>query len=190
MSRPLRWFLIAAVLVAGMALAVPFLVPVSSLIPEIAARAAASLGQPVKIADLTAQLLPTPRVVATGVRVGGKDEIVVGELEIVPDLLSFLGGVGSVRLLRAERVELKEAALAIAERMPSGGAPVDVKRVALLDVRLQHRTLRLPPFDLDARLAPGLEVETLRFSTRDGSFKLLLDEEAGGGHSRIRTPAG
>ena len=180
MPRAVRWFLIAAVLVTGLAIAVPFLVPVSRLIPEITAIASESLGQPVKIGNLTAELLPTPRAVAEGVRIGRKDEVTIGELEIVPDLFSYLAGVPKLALLRAEHVELKEAALAIVDRMPKGGTPIEVRRVALLDVRLQHQALKLPPFNLDARLGAGLEVETLRFSTRDETFKLSLDEEGAG----------
>jgi hypothetical protein len=180
MPRVLRWFLVAAALVAGMALAVPFFVPVARLLPEIAAIASQSLGQPVKIADLTAQLLPTPRVVAAGVRVGRKDEVVIGELEIVPDLLSFLGGVRTLRLIRAEQVELKEAALLIPDTMPKGAVPVDLRRLVLVDVRLQHSALKLPPFKLDARLGAGLEVEKARLETSDGALKLLLEPDGAG----------
>ena len=179
-SRIVRWFLIAAVLVAGVALAVPFLVPVASFIPAISRIASASLGEPVTIDALEAQLLPTPRMVATGVRVGKKNEVAIGELEIVPELLSLFTGNRSLRLVRAEKVEVKEAALAIAERMPKGGDAVELRRLVLRDVRMQHSTLKLPPLDLDVRLRDGLEVERARLDSRDGALKLLLDPgEAG-----------
>jgi hypothetical protein len=179
-SRGMRWLLVAVALAAGTALAVPFLVPVARFIPEIAQRASASLGQPVTIADLRVNLLPTPRLVAEGVRIGKKGEAVIGELEIVPELLSLFSGPRAIRLLRAEKVELTEAALAIADRMPKGGEPVQLRRLLLLDVRLQHQALKLPPFNVDAQIGSGLEVETARISTRDGTLKLLVDPEGPG----------
>ena len=179
-SRGMRWLLVAVAVVAGAALAVPFLVPVSSFIPEIARLAAESLGEPVAIADLKARLLPTPRVVAEGVRIGKKNDVVIGELEIVPELLSLLTGTRALRLIRAESVELKEAALSIPEKMPKGGAAVEVRRVVLRDVRLQHSELKLPPFDLDVRLGDGLVVERAQLNTRDGAFKLFLDPDDAG----------
>src|SRR6185503_2095038 len=169
--------LIAAVLVAGLALAVPFLVPVSSFIPEISRIASTSLGQPVTIVALEAQLLPTPRVVASGVRIGKKSEVAIGELEIVPELLSLFSGTRALRVLRAEKVELKEAALSIAEKMPKGDATVEVRRVVLRDVRLQHSALRLPPIDFDVRLRDGLEVERAEVGTRDGAVKIFLEPD-------------
>lgn len=179
-SRGVRWLLIVVALVAGTAIAVPYLVPVARFIPEIAQRASASLGQPVTIADLRAHLLPTPRLVAEGIRIGKKDEVVIGELEIVPELLSLFSGARAIRLLRAEKVELKEAALAIPDRMPKGGEPVHVRRLVLLDVRLQHSALKLPPFNVDAQMGAGLEVEMARIGTSDGALRLLVDPDGSG----------
>ena len=126
-SRGVRWLLIVVALVVGAAVAVPFLFPVASLIPRITLVLSASLGQPVTIAGLKVHVLPTPRLVAEGIRIGKKDEVVIGELEIVPEVLSFLSGARTIRLLRAEKVELKEAALSIPDRMPKGGEPVHVR---------------------------------------------------------------
>jgi AsmA-like C-terminal region len=179
-SRGARWFLLAAGLVAVAAIAVPFLVPVASLIPRITLVLSASLGQPVTITDLRVRLLPTPRLVAEGIRIGKKDEVVIGELEIVPELLSLLSGPRTIRLLRAEKVELKEAALAIPDRMKKGGDTVVVRRLVLLDVRLQHAALKLPPFNVDARMGAGAEVEMARITTSDGAFTLLLDPDPSG----------
>ncbi len=179
-SRGMRWLLIVVALVVGAAVAVPFLVPVASLIPRITLVLSASLGQPVTIADLRVRLLPTPRLVAEGIRIGKKDEVVIGELEIVPELLSLLSGPRTIRLLRAEKVELKEAALSIPGRMRKGGETVEVRRLVLLDVRLQHSELKLQPFDVDARMGDGLQVETARIATSDGALKLLVDPDGPG----------
>jgi len=176
----MRWLLVVVALVVGAAVAVPFLVPVASFIPRIAQTASESLGQPVTIAGLKLHLLPTPRLVAEGIRIGKKDEVMIGELEIVPELLSLFSGPRAIRLVRAEKVELKEAALSIPDRMPKGGAPVPVRRLVLLDVRLQHSALKLQPFNVDAQIGSGLEVETARIGTSDGALKLLVDPDGKG----------
>jgi hypothetical protein len=80
--------------------------------------------------------------------------------------------------VRAEKVELKEAALQIPDGMPKGGEPVQVRRVAALDVQLQHSALRLPPFNVDVELGPGLQPEKAKFSSRDGALKAQLDPES------------
>jgi len=178
--RAVRWLLVVVALLGGAAVAVPFLVPVSRFIPEIARSASGSIGQPVAIAGLRAQLLPTPRLVAEGIRIGKKDEVVIGELEIVPELLSFFSGKRTIRLLRAERIELKEAALSIPDRMPKGGDPVQIRRLELLDIRLQHSTLKLPPFHVEVRMGSGREVETARIDTSDGALKLLAHPDGAG----------
>ncbi|MFZ2156425.1 MAG: AsmA-like C-terminal region-containing protein [Bradyrhizobium sp.] len=176
----MRWWLVAVVLAAGTAIAVPFLVPVAHFIPEIARIASGSLGQPVTITDLKVHVLPTPRLVAEGVRIGKKGEVVIGELEIVPELLSLFSGPRAIRLLRAEKVELTEAALSIPDRMPKGGEPVPMRRLVLRDVRLQHSALKLPPFNVDAQLGSGLGVGTARIDTSDGALKLLVEPDGAG----------
>lgn len=180
MAKPLRWLrwtLLIAAFVIVAAIAAPFLVPLQSFIPRVSAQASSAIGQPVRIEDLQLHLLPTPRAAAYNVRVGKRDEVRVEELYFVPDLLALLGGTLALSQVRAERVHLKEAALQIPDRMPKGGASVQVKRVVAFDVQLQHSALRLPPFNVDIEL-DGLEVHTARLSSRDGAFKALIDPES------------
>src|SRR5579871_1531289 len=103
MTRPVRllaWVLVPLAIVGALAAAAPFLVPVSSYLPEISRIASAKLGQPVTIGELSFHLVPTPRMVAKQIAVGKKADARVGELEIVPELLSFLSGARTIRLIR------------------------------------------------------------------------------------------
>lgn len=176
--RWLRWTLAIAAVVIAAAIIVPFLVPLDAFIPRVSAYASAAVGQPVTISELRLHLLPTPRAVAIGIRVGKRDEVRIEELQIVPEILPFLSGARAFRLVRAEKVQLKEAALLIPDKMPKSDAPVDVRRFVALDVHLQHSALRLPPFNMDVELGRGLAVRKASFSTRDGAFKALLDPES------------
>lgn len=175
--RWLRWTLAIAAVVIAAAIAIPFLVPLESFIPRVSAAASSALGQPVAIRELQLHLLPTPRAVALGIRVGKHDEVRIEELQLVPDLVALLQGNRSLSLVRAEKVELKEAALLIPGKMPKSEGAVEVKRFAALDVHLQHSALRLPPFNIEADLGSDLAVRKARFTTRDGAFKLTLDPE-------------
>src|SRR5688572_13182895 len=151
-----------------------FLVPVSHLIPEITRFASEKLGQPVTMEDLKLHLVPTPRVVGHRITVGRKGQVVIGELEIEPDLASLIFGPRTVRLIRAQRVVIEESALAMPRGMPKGrpGEPVLVRRLQLMTVKLKHSNLDLPPFHVDVRLGEGFRMLDAQLQAYDGSFKL------------------
>lgn len=191
MAKPRRWLrrtlaIVAVLLIA--AVVAPFLIPLESFLPRVSAEASTAVGQPVSIAELKLHLLPTPRVAAHGVRIGKHDEVRIDELQIVPELLALLRGERALRLVRAEKVEIKEAALKIVEKMPKGGAPVAVRRVVALDVHLQHPALRLPAFNLEADFGENLAIEGIRLESRDGALKVDLDPE-GAGKARLLVTA-
>ena len=175
-SRKLRWFLIPPAIVIALAVAAPFVLPVSSLIPPLIRIASEKLGQPVTIAGLKLHLLPTPRIVATGIVVGRKNDATLEELEIVPDLLSLIAGNRDLRLIRAQNIQLKESALAFPGAMPKAeaGTPVLVRRVVLHQVRLHHSTLQLPVFDLDARLGENFSVEHAQLEFPGSALQMQL----------------
>ena len=176
MGKALRSTLGGIALAAAFALAVPFLVPIAHFIPQITWAASERLGQPVTMEDLTLHLLPTPRIIGHRITVGRKRQLLIGELEIVPDLRSLVSGPRSLGLIRASRVALDERAFAIPRGMPKGrpGEPLLVRRLVLTTVKLSHSRLELPLFDVDMLLGEGLRVREARFETHDGSLRLLF----------------
>ena len=75
----------------------------------------------------------------------------------------------------ADKVTVKQAAINMIEAIPKskgGGEPVLVRRVVLRRVKLERAGLRLPEFDLDVVLAPGVGIARASFRTRDGAFTL------------------
>lgn len=181
-ARGWRRVAIAAAGLLGIVVAVPFLVPVSGFIPEITRAASARLGQPVLLADLSLHLLPSPRVVVKGIRLGKFSEVVIEELEIVPELLSFISGPRAIRLIRAENVVLKEAAIGFPSAMPKAarGKPLHVRRIVLKSVTLQHASMQIPEFDLEARLGASYSVEEAILETRDKALRLTIEPEGRG----------
>lgn len=174
----LRKILLGLAVLAAVAIAVPFLVPVDHYIPRVAALASEKLGHPVSIEDLELRLLPTPRLVASDIAVGRKREVKVGELEIVPDLLSLLSGSFEIRLVRAEEVDVDEAALgALFPKSAGGGDAFELRRIELRQLRLVHSSFRLAPMDVDASLGDGLRVEHVRIESGDGALEVDVAPE-------------
>lgn len=177
MGKGIRRTLIGVAAATVVAIVVPFAVPVSHFIPDITRIASEKLGQPVAMEDLSLHLLPTPRVIGSRITIGKRAQVMIGELEITPDLLSFVSGPRTLRLIRAERVALDESALVIPRSMPKGkaGEPILVRRLLLSQVRLEHSRLQLPLFDVDVEFADGVQVRQARFEARDGSLKLRAE---------------
>jgi len=176
MRGALRRTLLGAVVVLAAAIAVPFLLPLSNFIPGLERIASAKLDQPVFIDDLHLHLVPTPRLVASGIRIGRRADVTIGELEIVPNLSSLVSGPPSVRLIRATRVELQQSVLRPGRRLPDGqrGEPIAVERVLLQDVMLHHPTLKPPRFDADVKLGDGLRLVQALLESRDGNMRLRV----------------
>jgi AsmA-like C-terminal region len=177
MGKVLRRTLGGIAVAAAVAVAAPFLIPVSHFIPQLALFASEKLGQPVTIEDLRLHLLPTPRVVAHRITVGRKAQLLIGELEIEPDLVSLAFGPRTIKLIRADRVAIDEAALAIPRGMPKSrpGEPVLVHRLVLTSVRLNHSKLDLPLFHVDVELGEGLRMREARLETSDGSLRVRVE---------------
>src|ERR1700741_2706435 len=139
MGKAVRRTLGGISLALALSLAVPFLVPGSYFIPEVTRFASERLAQPVEMEDLTLHLLPTPRVIGHRISVGKNGEIRIGELEIVPELLSLIAGPRSLRLVRASRVAFDESAFAIQRAIPKrSDEPVPVRRLILNTVKFNH----------------------------------------------------
>ena len=176
-----RWPVVIAAGVAVAGAAVPLLVPVSSFIPTITRIAQEKIGQPVRLADLRLHLFPTPRVLATGLEVGKRGEVSIEEVEIVPDVLSFISGPRSIRLVHASGVKVKQAALAIPDGLPKsegGGDAILVRRIRLDKVEYQQPGMKIPPFNLDVELGEALALKGAKLEMRDVSLNIAVEPES------------
>ena len=182
MGRAIRRTLTFLGIAVALAMAAPFLVPMTHFIPDVTRIASEKLGQPVAIEDLTLYLLPMPALVGSRITVGKNAQLMIGELHIEPDLWSLLTGRPVLRLIRAERVAVDESALAIPRGMPKSGSgrPLLVRRLHLVAVKLSHSSIDVPLFDVDVQLGAGLRVVEARLETRDGSVKLRVRPQGNG----------
>lgn len=182
MGKALRRALGGLAVAAAVLVAAPFLVPIEHFIPQVTLALSEELGQPVTMEDLRLHLVPTPRIVARHITVGRRAQVMIGELEIEPDLASLVFGPRTVRRVRAERVAIDEAALRIPMEMPER-RPAErllVQRLVLATVKFNHATLDLPLFDAEVTLDDGLRMREAFAQARDGSVKLHLAPAADG----------
>jgi uncharacterized protein involved in outer membrane biogenesis len=168
----MRKILVLLVVLAVAAIAVPFFVPMSGFIPQVSAVASQKFGHPVLIEDLKLRLVPTPRLVATGVTLGKKRGIRMQELQVVPDLLSFFSGPIVIRMVRAYSVDVEEIVLPVAVSVAKAAAkePVQVREIQLKDVRLLRSPLRLPPFDVNLQLGAAYRIKGVLLEMDEGAI--------------------
>jgi uncharacterized protein involved in outer membrane biogenesis len=183
--RTLRWVGASAVVVIGLALAVPFMIPTWSYIPELNRLLTQQLGMTVAIQDLKLYVLPTPRITAYGVRLGKSQETRIGALEIVPDLGSLLSVPTSIRLVRVANLELEEGELArmFTTSVAEAGRPLpfDVRRIVLNQVRLRQPDFERPSFDIDAQLGRGMRLSAVRLQAEGTDVRLQVVPEGRSG---------
>jgi uncharacterized protein involved in outer membrane biogenesis len=169
----MRKILVVLVVLVLAAIAVPVFVPMSGFIPQLCALASEKLGHPVSIQDLQLRLVPTPRIVAMGVTLGRKPAIRIHELQIVPDLLSFVSGPIVISVVRAYSVDVEEIVLPPTSKARAKD-PIAVREVQLKDVRLLRVPLRLPPLNIDARLGQAYRIESAVLEMDEGAIGLRM----------------
>jgi hypothetical protein len=184
-----KWSWLAAVasVLLTLALAVPYLVPMDNYIPEVTDAAARRIGQPVTLQDMRLHILPTPRVALYGIKVGRGAPLAIDELRVVPELTSLFGNHFVIRLLRADGVRVRQAALTMLNGMPNsgqGGAQVSIRHIDLRNVSFDYRILSVPPFDLRVDLGPDYAPQRATLRTVDDAIEARLEPD-GDGAGRI-----
>lgn len=180
--RVLRWGIAAALVIIIAVIAAPFVVPLKELAPQLGELASMQLGHRVTLADLRLSLWPKPGATARGVRIGKANEIVIDEvrLSLAPDTL--LDDVPVIDEIRARKVSVSEAGLAIITGLSRRAAETPsaktsgwrIARVVLEDVSVTHPTLHLKPFDLALELGEGNALAQATLDSRDGAFHLVM----------------
>jgi len=172
------------------ALVTPFLIPLKGYIPELTRLVSERIGEPVSITGLRLQLLPTPRMRIFGLKLGRRGEVSIERASIVPELLPLLSGEKVVRVIFADKVRIKDSALALLDRLSKdgGGERVLVRRIVLRRVMLEHRSLKLPQFNVTVDLGPTPSATVAHISSDDGAFNATLSPE-GRGRSRLTVKA-
>ena len=189
--RKLLWTLVIVAGLLAAALATPFLVPLSGYIPELTRLVSERIGEPVSIKGLRLQLLPTPRVVIVGLKLGRRDEVSIERGSIVPDLTLLLSGEKAIRVVFADKVRIKDSALDLLGKLSKGGGGsggILVRRIVLRRVMFELRALKLPPLNVTVDLGPTPAATVAHLASDDGRLRATLTPQ-GGGRSRLMIKA-
>lgn len=177
-----KWksFALIAVVMLGILLVVPFLIPMSAYISQAEQLASSELGVPVKLESMRLSILPTPRIKVSGIVVGNNEEMRVDDVAVVPALSSLFSGVKVISRIKVDKPVIKEAALDIVEALtkdqgePAKPVSVIVREIEIKDAKLIWPDMSLPEFDAEIKMTEANKPETAIIETTDGKLKLNL----------------
>jgi len=181
----MRWIkgvVVSLALLAALALALPFLIPLDSYIPRLEQEATARLKQPVSIHSLRAALLPLPHVTVEGVRVGAGD-VSVAALRIYPHLGS-LASAPRIIDVQVDSPVLSQKGLAALSALgggpSSGPPPVRLESVRLSNALANLNAGHIGPFDARLALDEAGKPREITISTPDGKLNATVTPSASG----------
>jgi uncharacterized protein involved in outer membrane biogenesis len=178
-SRAVPLILAGVLVLAGLVLAVPWLVPLSSYIPRIEQAASSALGLPVKVGTLRLHLLPAPHAIASGIEVGARD-LRVGTVSAWPELGSLLSETKVIRLIEVDGLSVRDALFARLPARSKDKSPpaVQVRHVTVKDLRPEFGGKAAGVWRADLALGgPGggaLGVARADLASEDGHLKARL----------------
>jgi len=178
----LKRLLIALVLLLVAALALPFLIPLDSCIPQIEKEVSARLKEPVTIKSIRLNALPLPHVTIRGVTIGKTDDTRLGKVTVTPELMSLLASTKVIKRIEVDSLVLRRKAI---DKIPAwtksetATPPQQPPQMRIESIRFKAALVdfgkaRFGPFDarvnLDSKGAP----EDAAIATRDGKLKVLI----------------
>lgn len=169
-----------ALVILGILLIVPFLIPMSAYTRQAEQMATAALGVPVKLESMRLAILPTPRINVSGIVIGESEEVRVDDVAVVPAILSLFSETKVLSRVKVDKPVIKRAALDILDA-PSKGtgelqqpAAVSVREIEINDGLLVWPGMTLPEFDAEIAMTKANKPESAIIETTDGKLKLDL----------------
>ncbi|HZV61419.1 MAG TPA: AsmA family protein [Methylophilaceae bacterium] len=175
-----------AVILLGVLVIVPFLIPMSSYITQAEQLATAELGVPVKLKSMRLALLPTPRLNVSGILIGENEDLRVDDVAVVPALSSLFSETKVLSRVEVDKPIIKESALALLDAIAKGEdepqkpAAVAVRKIEINDAKLVWPDMALPEFDAEIAMTAENEPESVLIQTTDGKLKLDLTPQEQG----------
>jgi uncharacterized protein involved in outer membrane biogenesis len=165
---------------------VPFLIPLSTYVPQIEQAASQKLGVPVKIESLHFAVLPTPRANVSGLVVGNNEDIRVADVAAVLDITTLFDDVRVISKLDVDEPVLKQSAIALLGAIAAqqgestGPAALELRRIVVDDAQIEMDGMNLPTMDADISLAAGSNLEKALLTSSEGNLTIdLMPKDAG-----------
>ena len=182
MSRRKWWVLASLAVVVAAVAAMPYLLPLSRLIPYLERAIAQRIHQPVSIGTLRLFVLPIPHLQAGAVSIGRYNLLNVDSIAIHPDIATLFSDTKVIREIEVRGVHTRSELLSVARNLietsqrkstegdePSG---VRVERVTLRDVTVRFPSFVLSALNAEVRLRDGKPAE-IRVSHQRDRLQLI-----------------
>lgn len=185
MMKKTKKILIGVVLVVGLLLIVPFLIPMQTYLHEAEKIASDKLGQPVTIGSGHLFLLPSPRVVASDIVVGKHQELQVKSLIVTPTIASLFSATKTIDL-SISKPTIKKAALdfiaALNSSKSDSGEPtsVHIRQINVDELHLVWPDSKYPDLNLEATLTDANTLQSANAETVDGKLTAKVSPEGDG----------
>jgi AsmA-like C-terminal region len=167
-------FLLAALIL------IPWLIPTHFYLSKQEKEISEVLGLPVRVSDLRFALLPTPRVVVTGIVLGPQADLQIARLVLVPSWRAVLGDKQIARVgieqpvLAASAVPVLQGWLA--KPRASAGKAWVVRAIDLDEARLP--VAQLPPLDARVQFSEVGDLQSVVIQTLDHHLQISMQPQA------------
>lgn len=183
MMNKTKKIVIAAAIVVGLLLILPFLIPMHAYLHQAEQIASEKLGQLVTIQSAHLFLIPSPRVVANDIVVGKNQEIKVARLVVMPTIGSLFSATKIIDLTISKPVIKKAAldfvtALAAKKSESNEAAAVNIRHIKIDELQLVWPNSKYPAMNAEATLTSDNKLESAKLNTLDGKLKADVTPKA------------
>lgn len=175
MKKPKK-ILIGTAVVIGLLFILPFLIPVQTYLHEAERIASEKLGVPVTINSAHLFLLPSPRVVASGITAGAQQELKIESLVVIPTIGSLFSATKSLDLNISKPV-IRKAALdfisaLLAKKSEDGEvSSIHIRHIKIDEMQLVWPDAKFPVTNVEVTLTNANKLELALLETVDGKLK-------------------
>jgi len=177
--------LIGIFILISVLIILPFFIPIKTYLNEAEKLASAELGVPVTISSGRLLLLPSPRVVISGVNVGEGDVLALEQLAVIPSLTTIFSATKVVDIHITKPTVKKEALdimLALAgKKTDANNEPkmVNVRHVRVDALQLDWPTLKLPALNAEISFLNNQQLSVATLESMDGTLTAKVTPEQG-----------
>jgi len=177
--------LIGIFILISVLIILPFFIPIKTYLNEAEKLASAELGVPVTISSGRLLLLPSPRVVISGVNVGEGDVLALEQLAVIPSLTTIFSATKVVDIHITKPIVKKEALdimLALAgKKTDANNEPkmVNVRHLRVDALQLDWPTLKLPALNAEISFLNNQQLSVATLESVDGALTAKVTPEQG-----------
>ena len=153
------------------------LVPMNSYAPSIEKLASEYLKEPVSIGSMHVSILGGFTINLQDIKIGTTQDVKIDKVSLSPEFGSVFADVKIIRKVEVESATVAEEVL---PRLPKwleaavADRNLQISRIVVKSIKLESRTVKLPPFEADLQLSPEGAIQKAVLSSTDGKLNVEL----------------